>query len=374
MEKTTALSQTQKTALLCYQWFCGGLVEEQLNGDEITSLQTFIGSSMSINEIQKFGERIRQSKDYSAKEAQLIERWRPSIASPQPPSDAHAQQFLQELIESFDHSLIYDHSVVANVTYSARGNMSDRDKNFLGNMPCWTLHLTTQGSALFLNEKMELEVKPGDMMLLQPEAQYHYGLHPAADEWEHLWALFQPRPHWGEWLNWRELDTGIMHLSIHDPQVHQCLEQLFRDLIELKDYPGTSRSDLQYNRLEELLIRAKETQTESENPKADQRIGAACDYIIKHLDQRFSVDDVAEACNLSASRIAHLFKQQMGMSLKAWSNNMRLQKVRKLLISNNDSISVIARQVGYEDPAQLAKNFKKNMGCSPREFRQSFKV
>jgi len=373
MDKTTALSQAQKAALICYQWYSGSLTQAALADDQLIALQPFIGSSMSSAEMLKFGERIRQSKGFSNKNGPLIERWRHAMGSTQPPSETESLAFIQELFSSFDHSLIYDHSVVANTTHTLRGDISDRDKTFSGDMPCWTLHLTTRGKALFLNEQMELEVKPGDMMLLQPQAQYHYGLHPAADEWQHLWVLFQPRSHWGEWLNWRELDKGIMHLTIHDPEQRQCLEQLFKNLISLKDHPGASRADLQYNRLEELLIRAKENQPRSEHSPADQRIANACEYIMLHLASNFSVDDVAAACNLSASRIAHLFKQQMGMSLKAWSNNVRLQKVRKLLLSSNDSISAIARQVGYEDPAQLAKNFKKNMGCSPREFRQSFK-
>lgn len=373
MEKTTALSQTQQTALLCYQWYSGSLAQEPLGDDQIASLQAFIGSSLSTEEILKFGDRIRQSQNFSDAESQLLERWRPCMAASQAPSETDALAFIQELFSSFDHALIYDHSVVANATKTVKGDISDREKNFSGNMPCWTLHLTTHGNALFLNDQMELEVKPGDMMLLQPEAQYHYGLHPAAEEWQHLWALFQPRPHWNEWLNWQELDKGIMHLSIDDPEQQQSIEQVFRSLIGLKEHSGAARVDLQYNRLEELLIRAHENQPSGKLSPADQRIANACDYIMKNIDKNFSVEDVASACNLSASRIAHLFKQQMGMSLKAWSNNMRLQQVRKLLLSTNDNISIIARQVGYEDPAQLAKNFKKNMGCSPREFRQQFK-
>jgi AraC-like DNA-binding protein len=51
---------------------------------------------------------------------------------------------------------------------------------------------------------------------------------------------------------------------------------------------------------------------------------------------------------------------------------MRLHQARKLLLGNNESINLIARQVGYEDPNQFSKYFKKNMGCSPREFRQAF--
>ena len=372
MGKTAELSQAQKAARLCYRWYSGKLLEQQISDDEMAALQPFIGSELSAAELLQFGERMRQSDHFSLTSGPLLNRWRARMDSKQGLSDQDALSFIQELFTSFDHSLIYDHSLVANVSHTSRGDATDRDKVFPGTMPCWTLHLTTKGKALFLNEQMELEVNPGDMMLLQPEAHYHYGLHPAADEWHHLWALFQPRPHWGEWLNWQTLDQGVQYLSIGDPQIREQLIVIFQSLIALKDTSSPYQADLQYNRLEELLIRAKENQPDGEHKQADQRIANACDYIMRHLSQSFSVDDVATACNLSPSRIAHLFKQQMGVSLKAWSNSMRLQQARKLLLNSSDSISSIARQVGYEDPAQLAKSFKKNMGCSPREFRQSF--
>jgi len=55
------------------------------------------------------------------------------------------------------------------------------------------------------------------------------------------------------------------------------------------------------------------------------------------------------------------------------TGNLRLQQARKILLGSTNSISAIAKQVGYDDPTQFTKYFKKNLGCSPREFRQSFK-
>ena len=131
-------------------------------------------------------------------------------------------------------------------------------------------------------------------------------------------------------------------------------------------------SDLQHNRLEEILIRSREYLSLPEGKVIDSRIQSACDYIQAHLAEKFNVDDVATACNLSPSRTAHLFKETMGVSLKSWSNSLRLQQARRKLLSSDDSVGEIARQVGYDDPTQFTKYFRKNLGCSPREFRQSF--
>ncbi|WP_159931233.1 arabinose operon transcriptional regulator AraC [Oceanicoccus sp. KOV_DT_Chl] len=366
-------SQLQIAAHLCYHWYTGNLDAEHITSEGLDALHSFLGSPLSADELIQFGEKFRQSKDFNALQKKISSQWQHRF-EPNPIIDDHeSQQFLQIIFDSFDHSLIFDHSIIANITHTARGGASDRENQFSGAMPCWTLHLTTQGKALVLNEEMEVEVTPGDLMLFHPEASYYYGRHPTADHWEHLWVLFQPRAHWSEWLDWNVLDKGILHLSKSSSNQQSVIEQLFRQLINLKDHHGRYQTDLQYNCLEEILIRAKEEQSTTTGKPVDQRIQKACDYITMHLAEPFYVEDVAATCNLSPSRLAHLFKQHMGVSLKSWGNNARLQQARKLLLQTNNSISQIAKQIGYDDPTQFAKSFKKNMGCSPRDFRQSFK-
>jgi len=90
------------------------------------------------------------------------------------------------------------------------------------------------------------------------------------------------------------------------------------------------------------------------------------------LEQKCTLEEVASDCNLSISRFAHLFAEQMGLGPKAWINDIRLQKARKLLLTTDEKISRIGSLVGYEDPAHFTRYFSKNMGCSPRHFRRSF--
>ena len=141
--------------------------------------------------------------------------------------------------------------------------------------------------------------------------------------------------------------------------------------MEVSQESSPIQTDLQYNRLEELLIRARGLSTPLDDA-VDRRIQKACDYMRRNIAAGFRLDEVAAACNLSTSRLAHLFRERMGISPKSWSNNMRLQQARKLLLANNDDINLVARRVGYEDPSQFSRYFKKSIGCSPREFRQLF--
>lgn len=371
MEKT-AISSVQQAAYLCYLWYSGKLTQEQLNEDNLKTFQDLLGSALGSEELISFGEKMRGSEHFTDTHRHIIKKWRHRMEPVPSLSEQESLALIQELVESFDASLIYDHNIIASITHIQRGKSVNRENWSSDRMPCWTLHLTTKGKALFLNNNIELEVTPGSMMLLQPGTSYHYGLHPSENEWKHYWVLFQPRPHWNEWLNWLSLDKGIFHLPLPDSDKTAAMEKLILRLIDLHDDPNPYRSDLQHNRLEEILIRARAEKSSLSHKLPDSRIEKACSYIQTHLSESFNVDDVAAACNLSPSRMAHLFKEQMGISLKAWSNNMRLQQARKLLISSNDSISQIAKHIGYDDPTQFAKNFKRNMGCSPRDFRQNF--
>lgn len=372
MVKTPTPSRNQEIAFICYHLYKGTLNHDRISDDGLYSFQTLVANSVSSEELLRFAEKIRQSKKFEESYLPIADSLPSEIVTPLDISEKDSFTFIQRVIESFDHSIIFNQKVTAETTHIVQGNTADTTKEIHGNMPCWTLHLTTLGKALFINEHMELEVQPGDMMLFHPKAKYHYGLHPAAHEWEHMWALFLPRPHWTEWLDWKSVNEGILHLSIKDNSKLAKLKSLFQNLIDMRQTPSPYLSDLQYNNLEEILIRAKEYDSDHEHMQIDPRIQKACKYIQNHITKNIVVEDVAEACNLSTSRISHLFKQHMGVSLMSWHNDIRLQQARKLLLNSTANISKIAKEVGYDDPVQFTKNFKKNIGCSPRAFRQSF--
>jgi AraC family transcriptional regulator of arabinose operon len=369
MADTADSSAGVQAALTIYQWVQGADSDD----DFLLSIQSLLGSPLSLVQLQHLRDRLQRDGDFLARQAPVVARWRTRIESPTPLEEDEAQALIREFFEGFDHALLYDHGVTANSTLIRRGEVSDSDTRFAGNMPCWTLHLTVAGRGLFLNDTMEQEVNTGAMMLMRPTAAHHYGLHPMASDWEHLWALFQPRAHWSELLDWTALDEDIVYLALPDDAAHLQIKTLFRELIALGREDTAYQDDLQYNKLEEMLIRARTYSVEQARNPLDSRIQTACDLMQARLNASFNIDEIANACNLSTSRLSHLFKQQIGLGPKTWINNLRLQHARKLLINSKESVNAIGARVGYENPSHFTKYFKKNMGCSPRQFRQSFK-
>lgn len=367
---TNSAEQTpiQIAARSFYQWFHG----ETPHPDSIPAIQAFLGSPISAEELRRLGQRLRENRDFLEAQQPLIRKWRRRMESAEGLTDDEAAGLIEELFSGFDHALLYESDIRASSTLVHRGQLNAGESR-VEEMPCWTLHLNLSGGALFLSDRMEQRVGPGDMLLMRPDARYYYGLHPREDHWQHLWALFQPRPHWSEFLSWRELDRGILLLSLPEGDGRAHLERLFRELIDLGSESGAEQSNLQHNKLEELLIRARSYAGPEELAPVDPRIRRACEYMQQRLGENFRIDEVADACNLSTSRFAHLFREQMGMGPKTWINDTRLQEARKLLLTTRESVSRIASMVSYEDPAHFTRYFRKNMGCSPRQFRNSFR-
>lgn len=368
MTESAEKTPIQVAARAFYQWFHG----EDPEPGSIPAIQTFLGSPISAEELQRLGERLHENREFLQSQKPLIAKWRQRMESPDGLTEEDAAGLIEELFSGFDHALLYEKDIRASSTLVHRGQVNSSESR-IEEMPCWTLHLNLSGGGLFLSDRMEYRVLPGDMMLMRPDAKYYYGLHPLEEHWQHLWALFQPRPHWSELLAWQELDKGMLLLSLPDGEGRSHVERLFRELIELGHSGDTEQSNLQHNKLEEILIRARSYGGAEEQVSVDSRIRQACEYMQSRLDDKFTIDEVASACNLSTSRFAHLFRDQMGMGPKNWINDTRLQQARKLLLTTGRGVAAIGAQVGYEDPAHFTRYFRKSVGCSPRQFRKTFR-
>ena len=94
------------------------------------------------------------------------------------------------------------------------------------------------------------------------------------------------------------------------------------------------------------------------NTTANSKIEYAVNYITSHYNEKFSVKDLANLCNLSEGRFMHLFKQQIGISPVSYCQNLRIENAKTLLSSTNLRISEICNICGYDDPYYFSRIFK----------------
>lgn len=232
--------------------------------------------------------------------------------------------------------------------------------------PDWLVIVTVAGAGVVGGADAAMVSRAGTATLYPPGALQRYGTDPQTGHWHLLWSHFHPRPHWGPWLSWPERTKGLRAVSIADPAVFRHVREAMRDAIRFSRQQLPSSMDLALNALERAVL-----WMHSANDKAvlDERIRRAVDLLTEKLREPMALDRLARECGLSVSRLAHLFRDQVGVPPQQFLEDVRLQRAALLLRSTNLRIGEIADGVGYADAFYFSSRFRKAFGQSPSEYR-----
>lgn len=116
--------------------------------------------------------------------------------------------------------------------------------------------------------------------------------------------------------------------------------------------------------LEKLMYGIYQTR----HTKNYQRLKKALDFIETHYGEPLTVDRVAKEVYLSSSRLSHVIKSELGITLGDYISKVRIEKAEALLKDRELSISQIALEVGFSDQSYFTKVFKKVEKCTPKAF------
>jgi AraC-like DNA-binding protein len=103
----------------------------------------------------------------------------------------------------------------------------------------------------------------------------------------------------------------------------------------------------------------------------DPRIGAALRSLHENLNSPWTVESLAEAAGMSRSAFASHFKELLGQTPLEYVTDWRMQKAAQLLREQDKKLIDVAQSVGYESDAAFSKAFKRVVGVTPGEYRQS---
>jgi AraC family transcriptional regulator of arabinose operon len=233
----------------------------------------------------------------------------------------------------------------------------------------WLLIATLDGAGRFGHAGDDLVTAAGDLVLLPPNVPHDYSAAAAVGRWDLLWVHFHPRPHWMDALAWPVLPGGVMHLHIPPGVWRQRITDRFFALHRRATSAERRREWLAMNALEELLLWCDRFNPRAEQSRLDPRILDAMNQVCRGLEQKHTLSSMADVAGLSASRFAHLFREQTGTTPQQFIELQRLGRARTLMEMTPLSIKEIARQVGFDNPFYFTLRFRKHFGLSPREAR-----
>jgi ligand-binding sensor domain-containing protein/signal transduction histidine kinase/DNA-binding response OmpR family regulator len=103
--------------------------------------------------------------------------------------------------------------------------------------------------------------------------------------------------------------------------------------------------------------------------KEVQFIASLSDIIIRNLDNsNYQINDLCKEAFVSRTNLHRKLKKITGLSTSEFIRNVRLNEAKKLLKTNNYTVSEVANSVGYSDPAYFSKSFKKVFKILPSNF------
>ncbi|MDO4361099.1 MAG: response regulator [Eubacteriales bacterium] len=103
-------------------------------------------------------------------------------------------------------------------------------------------------------------------------------------------------------------------------------------------------------------------------------VNQATAYIEEHYAQKLTLQEVADKCYVSQWHLSKLINKYTGNTFYELLNNVRIEKAKALLNDPKLKIGDIVDMVGYSDAAHFSRVFKRIVGVSANEYRNSSAV
>ncbi|TDP92266.1 AraC-like DNA-binding protein [Halanaerobium saccharolyticum] len=229
------------------------------------------------------------------------------------------------------------------------------------------IHYIHRGKGIFEVDGKKFELKRGEGFVIWPHLLSYY----QADKnnpWQYSWIGFTGLKA-EDYLK----EAGITKAKpFFRTQNSEKTSTIFNEMTEtgnLKKSKEIKLMGLLYLFFSELIENSDRQQKNNKNLKQEYLKKA-----VKYIDRNYSrpdlkVSDVASYLNLNRSYLWQLFNELLDKSPQQYLIEFRMEKAALLLENYDLKVRSAALSVGYEDPFNFSKIFKKVMGKSPSHYK-----
>ena len=218
-------------------------------------------------------------------------------------------------------------------------------------------HMFEGGGQLWIKDRGNFKVNPGDVVVIEPDLVHRYGGDGTLPYIEDAIQFYGPVADLMRQSG--VIESGIFALGP---------VRRLRPIIELLRDPSID-SQLNGNlALQNLMMDIYNHRRQLIN--SHSVIEKLLSAIKSQLNRWWTIDDMAEFCQLSNDQMRRLFVRHTGVMPKVYIDRMKIQHAAELLISRQLRIAEIAAELGYVDQYHFSRRFKQIMGLSPRQYRE----
>ncbi len=121
------------------------------------------------------------------------------------------------------------------------------------------------------------------------------------------------------------------------------------------------------------LYRATQPDAWRESDPGASVVSRVAAYIREHYADRIGTLRIAADLKVDASNACRAFQRKTGRTISSYLNEYRILTARNLILTTDMSMTDVALEVGYTDPANFSKQFKRWTRLSPTEYRRMYK-
>jgi AraC-like DNA-binding protein len=221
------------------------------------------------------------------------------------------------------------------------------------------------GKGWFEGGQTSWRVEPGDLVIARPGVAHGYGA-DEHDPWSIQFAHFDGSDV-ADLLRLANIrpDGAVISLGLA-----RSLLTLFNDLLTTLQ-AGYSLHHLTVASacLRHILSQAAFINAYTPHSPADLNVQRVIDYMLSHLGQSVSLDELAEQAGQPRSSFVRRFREKTGYAPIDYFIRLKVQKACQLLETTELQVAEISHALGYSDPYYFSRLFKKFMRVSPTFYR-----
>jgi len=212
------------------------------------------------------------------------------------------------------------------------------------------------------------ELKAGDCCFLDCKKSYAHSTRK--NLWSLKWVHFygQITPIYDKYL---ERGGFTVYSTINFSKFYTILTSIF----EVAKSDNFIRDMLIHEKLTSLLTLLMSESWHPTNvgaPKHNQNIKNVKEYLDNNYAENINLDGLASQFFINKFYLARSFREQYGVPVIAYLNNVRITEAKKNLRFSNDTVNNVAIQCGFSDANYFIRQFKKIEGMTPGEYRSKW--
>lgn len=236
------------------------------------------------------------------------------------------------------------------------------------NTPQYSLIYCQYGEGVLSYKNKTKIIKRGDLVITSPLQNFNYQAHPESKN-SVYWINFSGRlaDDFAERLLMK-MDDGVAHVGVLSNIITD-----FDHLITLgsRGYTATNVIHAVHILQQALSFLALQLRLEAFNSSSKFDLEAIEALMRNNLHQELNLDTLAHYAQLSKFHFAKKFKELTDSSPIQHFINMKIQQACFQLDNSENTIKEIAESLGYNDPYYFSRLFKKVVGMSPKNYRDS---